>query len=90
MRKGNLTREQLVEIVGEENVAALERLDCEPTNRLQCDGDQDVEFAASLRCRDKQGDECRIVAYYYQPAEAVKDAETFDRLEWKIHGYAIE
>ena len=88
--KGNLTREQAAAIVGEEYVAAVDALNCEPTSRLQCDGDTRVEFAAAVRCKDKDGVSCTLTAYYYQDSDAINSAgDDLSILDWVIEGYEV-
>jgi hypothetical protein len=62
MRHGNTTREEAIELVGAKVVEALDSENCEATGRLQCDGDEDVEFAASMSSEDGK---MMITAYYY-------------------------
>ncbi len=94
MRKGNLTREEAVAMVGEEAVAKVESEDCDFTNRMQTDGDTGVEFSASVRCKDQNGDDCVLIAYYYQEQEALDDLEEAGNddlglLDWEIEGYEV-
>ena len=94
MKKGNLTREQAIEIVG---LAAVEKIDveeCDFTNRVgfngNCQGDDEVEFKASVSCEDKDGNDVSLVAYYYQDADAVDEAgDDLGALGWKIEGYEV-
>lgn len=88
MTKGNLTRAQVIAIVGEETINQLDAINCEPTNRVQCDGDDRVEFAAELSCTDLTGEACSVVAYYYQD-ESDADSEDLSSLDWTVAGYEI-
>jgi hypothetical protein len=87
--KGNLTREQAVAIVGEAAVAKVDGENCDFTSRVQCDGDTRTEFSASVRCEDKDGTKCTLVAYYYQEQDAVDAVESLDQLDWGIEGYEV-
>ena len=87
--KGNLSREQAVAIVGEHAVARVDAANCDFTNRVQCDGDSRVEFAARVRCEDKDGNQCTLVAYYYQEQAAVDAVEQLDQLDWSVEGYEV-
>lgn len=93
MRKGNLTREEAVAIVGEAAVAKVDAADCDFTNRVgyngACQGDEEVEFDASVACEDADGVDVSLVAYYYQDAEDVEASEGLDTLDWVIYGYEI-
>ena len=95
MKKGNLTREQAVAIVDEAAVDKVERENCEPTNRVgyngACQGDDLCEWSASVRCQDKDGDACTLLAYYYTTNEqdqAMADSDG-SAVEWEIAGYEI-
>jgi len=88
MRHGNLTRAEAEARCGTEIVSQLSYAHVEPTDRVQTDGDTDVEFAASLgyvewgRCRT-------VTAYYYQSPEAVATVIGLDELTWEVAGYEI-
>jgi hypothetical protein len=76
-------------MVGEDAVAKVDATNCDFTNRVQCDGDTRTEFAAAVRCKDKDGTDCTLVAYYYQEQEAVDAVEELDQLDWEIEGYEV-
>ena len=80
--KGNLTREQAIEIVGADAVKSVEARNCDFTNRVMDDGM--VEFAASVVT-----EEGVLTAYYYQTQAAVDAADGLDSLDWEIEGYEI-
>lgn len=87
--KGEMNREQAVAMVGEVAVDKVERENCEFTNRVQCDGDTRAEFAASVRCEDREGNEVTLVAYYYQEQAEVDAVENLGELNWEISGYEV-
>lgn len=89
MRKGELTREQAIELAGIEIVNKLDYENCDYTNRVQTDGDTDVEFSASIRFIDQEGTQRTLTAYYYQN-QGTLDETDFDNLDWEINGYAID
>ena len=93
MKKGTLTREQAIEIVGIDAVAKVEDESCDYTNRVgyngSCQGDEEVEFADSVKAEDKDGNDVHLIAYYYQDAEKVDAEESLDGLVWTIHGYEV-
>lgn len=90
MRKGNLTRQQAIEAAGLELVLKLEGMDCDFTNRVQTDGDDDVEFAASITFADNEGNSRSLTAYYYQTPEALATVDNdMGVLDWEIEGYEI-
>lgn len=90
MRKGNLNREQVIEIVGLTLVKKLEGMDCDFTKRLQTDGDEDIEFAAIVSFIDNEGNSRSLTAYYYQTPEALAKVENdMGVLDWEIEGYEI-
>ena len=88
MRRGNLTREQAIQAVGLEIVEKVEHENCDFSGSLQTDGDEAVEFTASIAFKNSDGDDCHLVAYYYQMAEDLK-ARELDDLDWEIEGYEI-
>ena len=79
MRKGNLSREQAVKMVGEKMVDAVESENCDFTGRLQTDGDESIEFSASVRGEDLFREECILVAYYYQDQEDLDAGKTIEQ-----------
>ena len=87
--KGEMNREQAVAMVGEVAVDKVERENCDFTNRVQCDGDTRTEFAASVRCEDREGNYVTLVAYYYQEQADVYAVENLDELNWEISGYEV-
>lgn len=95
--KGNLTREQAVAIVGEEAMKAVEAKNCEPTNRVGCNGacqgDELCEWSASVACQDKDGNECSLVAYYYTTNEQdqimAENSGDGSYIDWEIAGYEV-
>ncbi len=95
--KGALTREQAVAITGESAVAAVERLNCEPTGRLGYNGAQQgdalCEWSASVRCVDSEGSPLTLLVYYYTTnaqdrimTECEGDGSV---IEWEIEGYEV-
>lgn len=89
MRKGSLTKEQAMEIVGGDAVKRIEKVNCDYTNRVQTDGDDAVEFSAFVKCEDKDGTPCTLLAYYYQDAEDLEGVEDLSDLDWEINGYEV-
>ena len=89
MRKGNLSKEQAVSLVGLEAVEKVEEKNCDFTARLQTDGDDAVEFSASVTCVDKDGSSFVLVAYYYQNEDDVATADDLSDLDWEISGYEV-
>lgn len=88
--KGNLTREQAVAQVGETAVISAESANCEPTGRLQTDGDDRVEFSASVRCDDASGDDVVLTVYYYPTQEELDLAgDDLGNVKWGIEGYEV-
>lgn len=87
--KGTLTREQAVSAVGAAAVETVDRDNCDFTNRCQTDGDDRVEFSASVSCEDTEGYPCTLTAYYYQDADDLVGIEDLSDLTWDISGYEI-
>lgn len=87
--KDTLSREQVIDMVGEAAVKAVEKENCDFTGRLQCDGDTRVEFAASVSATNNDGDEVTLIAYYYQEQESIDAVEALDQLDWEIEGFDV-
>lgn len=88
MRKGNLTREQAIEIVGVDAVNAVDAKNCDYTNRVQTDGDSDIEFSAGVAATSVDCD-VTLLAYYYQDQSALDAVDELDQLDWEIEGYEV-
>ena len=90
MRKGNLSREEAIKRAGLEKVKEVEALDCDFTNRLQTDGDESIEFSASVDFIDGGGNPRVLTVYYYQEQEDLNQVDgDFGLLDWEIEGYEI-
>ena len=97
MKKGNLTHEQAVEIVGLAAVETVERKNCEPTNRVGYNGacqDGDLcEWSASVVCQTADGDEVVLTAYYYTTNEQdqimAENSGDGSYIDWEIEGFEI-
>ena len=96
MMKGNLSRQQAIDLVGVQAVDAVERENCEPTNCVgyngECQGDALTEWSASVECQDADGDKVLLVAYYYTSNEQDRMiAETGDggSIDWEIEDYEV-
>jgi len=84
MRHGNLSREQVIEAVGLAAVERAEATNCEPTSRVQTDGDTDVECASSVTLPGGRV----LTAYYYLTPEEAQYEDGAD-VDWQIHGYEL-
>jgi len=93
MKKGTMTKEQAIAIVGVELVDKLDAENCGPTNRVgyngACQGDDKTEHSASISLEDGRV----LMAYYYTSneqdqviAEANGDGSV---IYWEITGYEI-
>ena len=89
MRKGNLSRDQVIELVGLDAVESVENENCDYTNRVQTDGDDSVEFSAIINCVDSDGTSCKLIAYYYQDQNDIDNTDDLSSLNWEINGYEI-
>ena len=94
MKKGNLTREQAICIVGTALVEKVDTESCDFTNRVgfngSCQGDSEVEFSASVSGIDVDGYDIVLTAYYYQSADSVDECgDNLSNLDWVITGYEI-
>ena len=93
MKKGNLSRNQAIQLAGIEAVKAVEAASCEPTNRVgyngACQGDHLTEWAASVAVVDDT-----LTAYYYTSNEDDKTMSDNDcdgsYIDWQIAGYELQ
>jgi len=95
MRRGKLSIQQAINIAGLDKALAVEEKNCEPTNRLQTDGDPDMEWAASVNFRDCGGNLATLVIYYYTTEDDQKyidDGGDWSDIDWaaRIEGYEIQ
>jgi len=90
MRKGKLTKEEAVELLNEQIVMDLDTINCEPTSRCQTDGDNSVEFTASV-FGEYNGEDYTLTAYYYIDKEDLDNCgDDLSNLDWTIEGYEID
>lgn len=86
MRNGNLTRDQAIAIVGIDAVNTVDHENCDYTNRVQTDGDDGIEFSASVACADG----AVLIAYYYLTQNDIDNAgDDLSNCDWQIAGYEI-
>ena len=88
MTKGTMTREQAIAECGSGIVEMLDKENCDFTNRLQTDGDDRVEFSASIRL-PKDHEYYSLIAYYYQESEDLQGVNDLSDLDWKVAGYEL-
>jgi hypothetical protein len=89
MQKGNLSREQATQIVGDHAVDAAETTNALQTGRLTNDGT--VEFVARHNCTDADGKSVTVRVYWYFDAADVNEVEDLSDLDWDdISGYDVE
>lgn len=90
MKHGKMTRKQAIEIAGIKAVKAVEAVNCQPTSRLQCDEDNDIEYSACVVLDNGSV----LTAYYYMDRdwyESLDEDEDAEELcDWEIHGYEID
>jgi len=88
MRHGKMTRDEAIAIVGVDVINKLDATNCEPTSRLQCDGDDSTEYSAYIRVGD-----VTVVAYYYTTPEQERIMAEHEGdgsyINWEIEGYEI-
>ena len=96
MYKGSLNKEQAINLVGVDALAAVERVNCEPTGRVgyngECQGDSLTEWTASVDCKDVDGDPVTLTAYYYtnnQQDQMIAETGDGGFIDWEIVGYEV-
>lgn len=93
--KSTMTRDEAVAAVGLEAVDAVERENCEPTSRAQTDGDDRIEWAASVDVTGPGGLPARLTAYYYTSPDELIDEdgnplEDLSSVDWVVDGYDVK
>jgi len=89
--------DQATAIVGQSNIDAISRVNCEPTNRVgfngACQDNELTEWAASLSCVDVHGEPAILIAYYYTTAD--EDQRMADAggdgtvIDWTVDHYDV-
>jgi hypothetical protein len=88
--KGILTRERAIQEVGIELMNKLDHISCEPSGRLQTDGDDTVEYVAQISAgEDADGFPRTLRAYYYPSRQSLEGVEDLSDIKWTIDGYEI-
>ena len=89
-KRGLLTREEAIKIVGGNTVKAVGYVERESTGTELIDEGL-VEFVASIDAVDLDGEAAILSAYYYQTMDVMEGAEEDLRgLDWKISGYDVK
>lgn len=92
-----MTREEAIKAVGIEWVEAVEKENCDFTNRVTSGTEWDGfdEFSATVEFDRGEyvefGNGCWhcIVAYYYQKSEDVNATEDLGSLDWEVDHYEL-
>lgn len=84
-----ISREQAVQAVGAELVDKVDTANCDFTNRVQTDGDDSVEFSASVETGDGEHGRMTLTVYYYQSRSDLDGVEDLSNLEWIVAGYKL-
>lgn len=93
MRHGNLTREQAIKQAGIDAVEAIEKENCDFTNRVdqELDFEDVVEFSSSIEFIDAEGINRTLTMYYYPDAEQINSYDgDFGKVDWDcVEGFEI-
>lgn len=91
-----MTREELVALVGEANVHAVESINCEMTNKVGfnggCMGDETIEWRAAFDCLDLAGEPVSIEVFYYTTQadeDTAEETEDWSAVTFDPHHYGI-
>jgi hypothetical protein len=80
MEKGDLSRDQAIKLAGIDAVNRVDRVNCEPTNRVGynglCQGDEYTEWSASIDLDNGE----TLTVYYYTSSE--DEQTSIDNDEW--------
>ena len=88
------TREQAVELVGEDAVRRVETENCDFSHRVVDDGR--IEFSASIQTEllgelsgAEAGDDVTLVAYFFQDAEDIARTADLSDLDWTATEFMV-
>jgi hypothetical protein len=90
-----LTREQAIELVGEQVVDLLSQQNCEPTGRAYPGDEDETEWSSALYVKDEEGTTRLLTAFYYTTNEEDAQMITYDGsfdgslITWEISHYTI-
>ena len=89
-KRGLLTREEAIKIVGGNTVKAVGYVARESTG-IELIDECLVEFVVSIEAVDLDGEAVILSAYYYQAMDVMDGAgEDLSGLDWKISGYEVQ
>ena len=80
MINNNLSRDQVIAIVGLDAVESAERENAVQTGTRRCDGQ--VEFKSRFVCKDKDGNKCKVSAIWLMDADDVRRVDDLSNLNW--------
>lgn len=84
----NLTAAEAAALVGLDKVNAVEYANCELTNNLR--DDDLLEWSASVKAVDADGNDCYLHAMYYTTQQQIDDAgDDLSNIDWQIDHYRI-
>ena len=88
MQTGNLTREQVVALVGVDVVNALDYVNYEPSYLFLVSSC--AVWSSSISATTIDGDKVTVTAYYYTTQEEFDLAgDDHGKIDWEIAGYDI-
>ena len=94
--KGNLNKDQAINTVGVDAVNNIDYVNCEPTGRVgyngACQGDSLTEWTSYVSCKDNNGDNVTLSAYYYttnDQDQMIADTGDGGCIDWVIEGYEV-
>jgi hypothetical protein len=89
-KRGLLTREEAIKIVGGNTVKAVGYVERESTG-IELIDEGLVEFVVSIDAVDLDGEAVILSAYYYQAMDVMDGAgKDLRGLDWKISGYEVQ
>ena len=95
----NLSRAEVLDLLGPEVVSLVESENCDYTGRVSSDLDcaNEVEFSATVFIRldlSHMGfgdtDSASLTAYYYQDKDTAAEAEDLGSLDWEVRYFRLD
>lgn len=85
-----ITRARALAMCGEDAVNKVDEEPCDFTGRLMPQGEDLIEFNASVPCVDNNGIKCHVSAYYYLTQEELDNCgDDLGNADWEIAGYEV-
>lgn len=80
---------EAIAIVGQKNIDAVKKINCQPTNRVIDDCYNVTEFSASIDCEDVDGNDVTLTILYLEDTDNVNSVDDLGSLSWDNYTFTI-